>query len=472
MNCQKPQVVPDIGLESSTTPNFLVSMPLDILELIFQYSLNPSVASRPPDYRSRSSPGHIGSFPDYNLTPMTLCHINSYLRNVAFQLSSLWSSIYICNISLSQIPLLDLWLTNAGTRPLSIVLSISRQRGFPDIPILQKVTELLSARSHQWHTMFLHFGAFASRYIFPNLRREDVVGLKALGLCLEDWNTFDRYRLYNVLVSSPALRELEWFSTFGDALPNYIPWHQLTHINLYSPRTMGEALSILEKSENLKSMNLGWINPTIFVGQTLPVDPISVKAKILGITHSQTFVTILPRLRYPQLTDLEVDVVDLGPSSSGWDTLSTVLIDPTDSPLLRFTYSSALGVRSPIPVEFYLHQILSVPRLSQLVQLVLHCELSNFLIEFLTHLKPGLFGVRKTAFNLPHLETISLSRCRLTTDGLVSQMVLSRMPGKGLPRGCLRHVDVTVMGTCDFKKDRLAFQDFKHRRISANLVVL
>ena len=471
---QKLQVFPDIGPQSSTTTYSLVSMPLDILELIFQYSLNPSVASRPPDYRSRSSPGHIGSFPDYNLTPMTLCHINSHLRSIAFRLSSLWSSIYICNIALSQIPLLDLWLVNAGTRPLSIVLSLSRQRGFPDIPILQKVTELLSARSHQWRTMFLHFGAFASRHIFPDLRREDVVRLEALGICLEDWGTFDRYRLYNVLVSSPALRELEWFSTFGESLPNYVPWQQLTHINLYSPRTMGETISILEKTENLKSMNLGWINinPTTFKGQTLPLDLISVKAKMLGITHSQTFVTILPRLRYPQLTDLEVDVVDLGPSSSGWDTLSAILIDPTDSPLLRFTYSSALGVRSPIPVEFYLNQILSLPRLSQLVQLVLHCELSNFLIEFLTHLKPGLFGVRKTSLNLPHLETISLSRCRLTVDGLVSQMVLSRISGKEVSRGCLRHVDVTVMGPCDFKKDKLAFQDLKNSRISANLVVL
>jgi hypothetical protein len=320
--------------------------------------------------------------------------------------------------------------------------------------------------------MFLHFGAFASRYIFPDLHREDVVCLEALGICLEDWSAFDRYRLYNVLVSSPALRELEWFSTFGEALPNYVPWQQLTHINLYSPRTMGETISILEKTENLKSMNLGWVNPTTFAGQTLPLDPISVKAKILGITHSQIFVTILPRLRYPQLIDLEVDVVDLGPSSTGWDTLSTILTDPMDSPLLRFTYSSALGVRSPIPVEFYLNQILSLPRLSQLVQLVLHCEISNFLIEFLTHLKPGLFGVRKTSLNLPHLETISLSRCRLTTDGLVSQMVLSRISGKGVSRGCLKHVDVTVMGSCDFRKDKLAFQDLKNRRISANLVVL
>ena len=235
---------------------------------------------------------------------------------------------------------------------------------------------------------------------------------------------------------------------------------------------MVEAMLILEKTENLKSMNLGWINPTICAGQTLPLDPISVKAKILGITHSQTFDTILPRIRYPQLIDLEVDVVDLGPSSTGWDTLSTILLDPRDSPLLRFTYSSALGVRSPIPVEFYLNQILSLPRLSQLVQLVLHCELSDILIEFLTHLKPGLFGVRKTSLNLPHLETISLSRCRLTTDGLVSQMVLSRISGKGISRGCLRHVDVTVMGPCDFKKDKLAFQDLKNRRISANLVVL
>jgi hypothetical protein len=219
-------------------------------------------------------------------------------------------------------------------------------------------------------------------------------------------------------------------------------------------------------------MNLGLINLTRFAGKALPLDPIPVNAQALGISHSQTFVTVLPHLRLPQLVELAVDVVDLGPSSAGWDTLSTILINPTDSPLIRFTYSSALGARSPIPVELCLNQILSFPRLSQLVQLVLHCELSNFLIVSLTHVKQGLFGMGKTSLNLPHLETISLSRCRLTEDGLVSQMVLSRISGKGMSRGCLRHVDVTVTGPCDFKKDKLAFQDFKSHRLSANLVVL
>jgi hypothetical protein len=298
------------------------------------------------------------------------------------------------------------------------------------------------------------------------------MGLEALGLCLEDWNTFDRYRLYSILVSSPSLRELEWFSTFGEALPNHVPWQQLTHVNLRSPRTVGETISILEKTENLRSVNLGLITPSVFGRQTPPPEPIPVKAQTLGISHSQSFVTILPHLRYPQLVELDVDVVDLGPSPTGWETISTILTNPTDSPLLRFTYSSALGARSPIPVESHLNQILSLPRLSQLVQLVLHCELSNFLIVFLTHVKPGLFDVGKTSLNLPYLETISLSRCRLTADGLVSQMVLSRISGKGVSRGCLIHVDVTVTGACDFKKDKQAFQDFKNRRISANLVVV
>ncbi|KDR73012.1 hypothetical protein GALMADRAFT_142707 [Galerina marginata CBS 339.88] len=438
-------------------------MPLDVLEVIYDYIFRqPSN----PDNDSRSGSGRISSFPGSYLTPLTLCHVDSRLRQAALQITMIWSSVYIYNIGPSQISLLRFWLNNASTRPLSIVVAFYKptlEGWLFHSPIISELSKILGSKSHQWRSLSLRLPDYASG-IFSGLRPGDVSSLKFVELQLEGWEPKRSDEIFTVLMSSSSLQEIDWSSTFGSDLPRNVPWERLTDLKLERPRTLHELIHVLDKAQNLRNLQLGELDD---YRETAP-QCITVNAQILTVTSPRIIDALFPSLSFPQLSELNIDVVEQRLSKEGWTILRTMTSDATQPHLRRFSYSSSLGDTNLLMIQNHFMNLLVLPRMVNLVHLVLHLSLTDILIQFLTHRPTWNSGAGFCT--LPHLEVLSLSRCQVKSDGLISAMVLSRLSTNS-PRSFLKHVDITVNGPGEFLKDKSAFEEFRRRGIDAHMLI-
>ncbi|PPQ79114.1 hypothetical protein CVT25_002848 [Psilocybe cyanescens] len=437
-------------------------MPLDVLEIIYNYILGPPPES--PNVGSRSGPGRVCSFTGSYITPMTLCHINSYLRRAALAISLLWSNIYIYNIGIKQLDLVQFWLNNASSRPLHISIAIYGHTA-PVIRqlVLRKLTGMLFKVSNRWKSLSLRVGPFASGTFFSGLRAEQLPNLDTVFLHLERWNTGDRNKLFYALAGATSLQHIEWSpTTFGSYLPPHTPWSRFKSLALEGPLSLETVRLILERAQALHTLRLGKLNEYQELEST---HSISVHSQSLTITSPSVISGLLPSLKFPVLSELHIDI-NRYMYDGEWRVLTHLIADHYQPPpISKFTFSGPLG--DPVLASTRIVSMLTLPRMTQLVHLVLHMSIHKDVITFLTHWPAGNNGAG--IFHLPCLDTLSLNRCSVRSEGIIGAMVLSRFTLQSPSRGLLKHVDVTVENKGSFEQDQNAFRVLREVGISAHL---
>jgi hypothetical protein len=286
---------------SHTAPSPIFLIPIEILQEIFILCL-----PKPPSSRSQLSSRLLGKS---SSAPLLLCQICDLWRQCAICLPDLWASLDVY-VSMGKprpsLGLTALWLARSGALPLSLGL-YQRDEMTDNCISADEVLDIYTRYIHRWSN--IQFDMSGTRYNRPlTSQQRSAPMLKRFGMRItyqiyenDLFGIFDDVpRLSNLSVSKIPNLSMSGVSTVP------IPWSQLVSLKLDHVPSVGTALHILQKSQNLTDCAIKV--DSIF--GPLPRDPIyhhHLNSLTLNIGHEQAS-TFLEYVALPGLARLAIYV--------------------------------------------------------------------------------------------------------------------------------------------------------------------
>jgi hypothetical protein len=349
--------------------------------------------------------------PHSQITPFLLGEVCDHWKRITTSTGDLWQSIYIDPPRMEHIPLVRLWLSHARNYPLSLCLF---QSGSPDDSELQATNEILSLfvrRLNRWKSIVFCFSANVPPALM-DLPHGAAASLEAARVDARRWDRASADNLWRALHSSPTLSRPDWANLYWSAPPSHAPWAQLTHIILEGSLSTDVVLGVLQHCQSVVNLDLAHL-----VSSTTSFHSSPVVLAHLRDAHISTEIglgSLFQSLLLPSLTSLDVtyrhDAFN-GCSPRYLDDLIRRSQCQLDKLILRDADANA--------TEDQILDYLRAPALQSLVELQLSNPVSDTTIRSLS--KHG--GKEQL---LPRLQALSLTCC--TSDGVLSDMIISRLP--------------------------------------------
>lgn len=287
---------------SHTAPSPIFLMPIEILQEIFILCL-----PKPPSSRSQLSSRLLGK---PSSAPLLLCQICELWRQCAICLPDLWASLDVYVFMGKPQPSLGLtalWLTRSGALPLS--LGLYQQHEIDNDVSVNEVLDIYTRYIHRWSN--IQFDLSGTRYNRPlTSQQRSAPMLKHFGMQISYRGYEDEEGLFGIFDDVPQLSNL-----FVSHIPNLsmsgvssvpIPWSQLVSLKFNYVPSVGIALHILQKSQNLTDCAI----KVDSISGPLPRDPVyhhHLTSLTLNIGHEQAF-TFFEYVALPGLARLAIYV--------------------------------------------------------------------------------------------------------------------------------------------------------------------
>ncbi|RDB24965.1 hypothetical protein Hypma_007392 [Hypsizygus marmoreus] len=358
------------------------ALPLEILEQIFIYCLDPL--------------NHF-PLPDVRRAPMLLCRVSSFWRDVAISTSILWTSFCI-PVEFNPC-LLELWLRRSRGRSLAFRFWTPLGEQKPH------ATRLLLAHIHRWKDVSFHLDSDLGQDILQSTHRDKILRLEAAEL--HSSSQLQLTAAIAVLTAHPNLRQLKLIC---DEIPMpsevlvSLTWPKLTLIDLdFVNLSIHQLLTIFSQCPRIQVAAAKVEISTIQAGGQVVHVPDLLSLTVRGAFDSGT---LLDHLSLPSLRSLSV----FGHFRDR-------------EALQRFFKRSPCGLERLVLGSRRLSKAaivacVQLPGMQTLRQLTLHSGISDTLMTLLSwHLGHGI---------LPNLQVLELKQCRSTVDGSISAMINSR----------------------------------------------
>jgi hypothetical protein len=334
-------------------------------------------------------------------------------RWVSLSMATLWSSIQVRRPDLYMIPIIRSWLHRAGDCPLSIRILQSEDVGHIEHSATEELLSLLIERVHLWKSIDFQFST-GPYHSLLDLSEGATKVLESALVDLRDWDHASADQLWRVLHASPTLRQADWFGFDEFELPSHAPWSQLTHITISRIMTDGEVMELVKACPAVTVLDVPFLDrsPT-------PVESACVMLPNLHTlkfgTSTSDYDAMFDNLVLPALECLDIKH-SCGHPITGTLPFINGLMERSLCRLQKFTLCD-WGMD-----EEELLSILALPAFHTLSELeLMACTTDRTALSF-TCPQSGT-----TEYLLPHLKAITIGESR-TTDGILSDMVISRLP--------------------------------------------
>ncbi|KAF8227351.1 hypothetical protein L208DRAFT_1441500 [Tricholoma matsutake] len=379
------------------------TLPVELLAEIFRHYVQIV------DY---SQPSHSLSVQPYSqTTPFLLAEVCYYWRSVALSMGDLWQSMFIGPPKMEHIPLVRLWLNHAGEYPLSLSLFQSDRPSDSEIQATNEILTLLVNRLHRWRTIDFRFSAVVHQVLLA-IPHGSAVSLEAAHVDVRDWDRTSADKLWRALHSSPTICRPEWVNFYWSGPPNHAPWAQLTHITLEGLLPSDVILSILQQCQSVVNLVVPHLVPGGTSYQMRPV--VLPHLCSMSISAKTELDPLFQSLLLPSLVSLNItyrrDACNMCSSLHLDD-----LISRSQCQLRKLTLCDTDMNESEDKILDHLR----IPALQSLIELKLFNPVSDKTIRLLS-------SYAEKEQLLPRLQSISLTCC--TSDGVLSDMIVSRLP--------------------------------------------
>jgi hypothetical protein len=405
-------------------------LPVELLAEIFKHYLQIVDRSQP----SLS----LCIRPRSQVTPFRLGWVCYYWRSIVLAMGDLWQSMFIGPPKINNIPLIRLWLSLAGERPLTLWLVQSDCPSDSEIDATNEILPLLVNRLHRWKAINFDFSV-GPHQAWLNLPHGAAVSLESARIDVRDWDHASADNIWRALHSSPTLCRPDWVTCHWRESVDHVPWGQLTHIKLEGWHPVDAIMRILPFCQSVVTLSLLVVRPdSLFETPLFPLPNLKAMSLITGIDLGIVFQSLV----LPGLVSLDINLqlpADIQQSSFPL----VDLICRSQCQLAKLT----LRGLDPNICEDRLLDYLRIPTLRSLVELRLYNTVTDKTIRLLS----TLTGKEQL---LPKLQEITIGCC--TSDGLFSDMVVSRLP-------TLRIIHVTFR--CDghpYRRDQAMLCDIRN----------
>jgi hypothetical protein len=413
-------------------------LPVEIIGEIFRqyvFDVNPD----PITGYSRIT-AHAGA----RTSAITLCHVCSYWRTLAFSISSLWSSLCVIWPKMGYVHLVRLWLEKSRSRPLSLYLAQYHSSEEHDIVAMRQILELCLATAPRWREISLNL-THALQDIFHGLKEDSTEFLESFDVGLSKWSQSRKNQLLNAFYSSPFLQRVEW-RLFERALPANPPWKQLSAVTLNCQSDPEEFFTVLSQCNRLEFLDvdvrlIGSASPTTDSTFSLP----SLFDLRLGMMSTKDFESLFNHLVLPRLEIIDMRHGFEDSSPQGWISLRN-LLSRSSCHLSAFTYGGC-----DFDEAEFISTLTSV-NLSSLIHLSLSIPITDTIIDSLAYEK-----IRHGFLPLPLLRHLVFSNCQ-TSDGVLSIFINSRL-------SMLRSVEVHLCGVSAYSDDLKVMENFQQENL-------
>ena len=401
-------------------------LPVEIIGEIFRhyvFDVNPD----PITGYSRIT-AHAGA----RTSAISLCHVCSYWRTLAFSISSLWSSLCVIWPKMGYVHLVRLWLEKSRSRPLSLYLAQYHSSEEHDIVAMRQILELYIATAPRWREISLNL-THASQDMFCGLEEGSMEFLESFDVRLYKWSQCRKNQLLNVFYSSPFLRRVQW-RFFERTLPGNPPWKQLSAVTLNCQSDSEEFFTVLSECDRLEFLEV----EVSFIASASPTSHSIISLHNLsdlrlGMMSTTDFETLFNRLALPRLKVIELRYSFEDSSPQGWISLCDFL-SRSSCQLSSFT----CGGHNFNEAEVI--GTLACSGLSSLVDLSLSIPITDNIMNALTYKKTC-----RGFSPLPLLRHLIFSNCQ-TSDGVFSSFIDSRL-------SMVRSVEVHLRGASAYSND-------------------
>jgi len=401
-------------------------LPVEIIGEIFRhyvFDVNPD----PITGYSRIT-AHAGA----RTSAISLCHVCSHWRTLAFSISSLWSSLCVIWPKMGYVHLVRLWLEKSRSRPLSLYLAQYHSSEEHDIVAMRQILELCIATAPRWREISLNL-THALQDMFCGLEEGSMEFLESFDVGLSKWSQCRKNQLLNAFYSSPFLRRVEW-RLFERALPGIPPWKQLSAVTLNCQSDSEEFFAVLSQCDRLEFLEV----EVFFIVSASPTSHSIISLHNLfdlrlGMMSTTDFESLFNRLALPRLKIIELRYGFEDSSPQGWRSLCNFL-SRSSCQLSSFT----CGGHNFNEAEVI--STLTCSSLSSLVDLSLSIPIMDNIMNALIY-KKTCHGFSP----LPLLRRLILSNCQ-TSDGVFSTFTDSRL-------STVRFVEVHLRGASAYSND-------------------
>ncbi|KAF8893899.1 hypothetical protein BD779DRAFT_1467500 [Infundibulicybe gibba] len=196
--------------------------------------------------------------------PLLLSQVCSAWRNVAFSISTLWSSLRVVisrRASTPQLPLLNFWLERSCSQPLSLSLELDE---FPPVPAelvaaALPILHFFSTKSSRWQSLRLVLPG--SHMLIHSVLGGSAPKLESLSLDLRSWRQSETAEIDLLLRSAPSLHQFSWSNRpswgswdieFEDVIGTLqVSWGNMTRLVLDSWLTLEDSYDVLRQCHSL-----------------------------------------------------------------------------------------------------------------------------------------------------------------------------------------------------------------------------
>lgn len=472
---------------TTISPAPVHSLPSELLGEIFQlYLADDDDINNTDVYRPDPWVSALTSTPSGSTSPLVLGQICSRWRSISLMTPMLWSSLAVYRPSAALIPVIRLWLARAGpTCPLSLslahALNLADSTGQADAT--RDILDLFLQRANRWQAVrFVFHDRFPTSYFSCDspfsLASLSLPLLESALIDLPARNQLDADRFWNAVFTpstAPRLHRVHWGTRYGFKLPTMLTadvqesvmlptlassWAQLTHLTMRQRTTDGlsleEFLDILAVCRKLIELNvsISWPETRIM---TRPAsrqvlarqEPTSRGAQAIVLPRLRVCrinawkynsAPILNRLVCPALVSLDLahachlkDIVSQ-PRTCAYimdflDRSNQQATADSDSVLNleTFSLSDRSGAITEEDLEELLSQLLSPSadlRVPSTGLRSLSLDIDNVTERTLSALT-----IHSPAYrSRDRLSSLSVTNCAKVVDGMLYQMVTSRLP--------------------------------------------
>ncbi|KAJ3511973.1 hypothetical protein NLJ89_g3793 [Agrocybe chaxingu] len=384
-------------------------------------------------YANDPYPPSIGPLSYYSgRNPMILGQVCTRWRNVALNLPSLWTTIYVTQPTKVHVHLVNLWLERAADQPLDVTL---KQPGH--VPSAWAILRSLVSRCQFWKKIFIvvpvdvlpHFAGLLQAPLRCDLlesvqfshQTSESKELLKYERNNPEWKTPYLRDIWSFFHSSASLEEVNWTGTLEACSYESAPFDQMTSVQLFgcgTPLDAEAVIGFLRLFPNLRSFGTG-VSPDasqIFMKPSIPSSPVPLhRLESLNLNSETPIDLIFSHISCPSLRHLNM--------------MSTGCTEPLfgDSPPFQcFLQRSNC---SPEKLQYYdrssLEQFLEDCLKSHSLQSLIEFDYSGKVSDSTISLLSQRSGTGLHVY-LPFLEGLHFSKCE-TTDGMIANLISSRI---------------------------------------------
>lgn len=365
-----------------------------------------------------------------------LCLTCRHWKEIIYNTAELWAYVGIrvkANSDKSLINAIEIWLKRSRRLPLKISFAVegySRLLHAIYTRLVEPILALICEEMHRWSRMSFSFGSYSFVNLPTSEERTAAPILESLEVNMTGYHSLNCTWLVQVMHRSPNLRTF-----IGDIPPretpsveNFpIPFSQLSTIDISSVLSSSTALAIIDSMPLLTVCRIslesdGGIGTNKPPGHLITCYAYELKLGVRGYCRSFLDPLLAPNLERFELHYLHHKVVPISQGAPFHDFLRK-----TASTLSSFT------IRNLFMTDYDLLSCLQIlsPRLKSLrilsdrLRPLEYYDMENFTDLVISALH---YDIKQPDVDVlcPALEVLTLHRCVVSEDGLLSKMIASR----------------------------------------------